>query len=169
MNVLEKILEEIEEKFKTADAEKCDCEELCDVEDWYDSGYIDGQLSAHEKCMDIIRSHMDEVNDANVPSNWISVEERLPEAGELVKVTVHSSEWISNYNSDWVSEEDKIHYPAEYNVYDGFLCRNEAWIFYDKYNAEVTCVKEFGIDKGRVYDVVTAWMPIELPEPYKGE
>lgn len=169
MNVLEKILEEIEEKFKTADAEKCDCEELCDVEDWYDSGYIDGQLSAHEKCMDIIRSHMDEAKDTNAPSNWISVEERLPEAGELVKVTVHSSEWISNYNSDWVSEEDKIHYPAEYNVYDGFLCRNEAWIFYDKYNAEVTCVKEFGIDKGRVYDVVTAWMPIILPEPYKGE
>ena len=54
MNVLEKILEEIEEKFKTADAEKFDCEELCDVEDWYDSGYIDGQLSAYEKCMDII-------------------------------------------------------------------------------------------------------------------
>ncbi|WP_373241548.1 hypothetical protein [Mediterraneibacter gnavus] len=63
MNVLEKILEEIEEKFKTADAEKCDCEELCDVEDWYDSGYIDGQLSAHGKCMDIIRSHMDEASD----------------------------------------------------------------------------------------------------------
>ena len=60
MNVLEKILEEIEEKFKTADAEKFDCEELCDVEDWYDSGYIYGQLSAHKKCMDIIRSHMDE-------------------------------------------------------------------------------------------------------------
>lgn len=81
MNVLEKILEEIEEKFKTADAEKCDCEELCDVEDWYDSGYIDGQLSAHEKCMDIIRSHMDEAKDINVPSNdgWIPVEERLPE------------------------------------------------------------------------------------------
>lgn len=69
MSVLEKILEEIEEKFKTADVEKCDCEELCDVEDWYDSGYIDGQLSAHEKCMDIIRSHMDEAKDINVPSN----------------------------------------------------------------------------------------------------
>ncbi len=84
MNVLEKILEEIEEKFKTADAEKCDCEELCDVEDWYDSGYIDGQLSAHEKCMDIIRSHMDEAKDINVPSNdgWIQVEDGLPEVGE---------------------------------------------------------------------------------------
>lgn len=75
MSVLEKILEEIEEKFKTADAEKCDCEELCDVEDWYDSGYIDGQLSTHEKCMDIIRSHMDEMNN----DGWIPVEERLPE------------------------------------------------------------------------------------------
>ena len=84
MYVLEKILEEIEEKFKTADAEKCDCEELCDVEDWYDSGYIDGQLSAHEKCMDIIRSHMDEAKDINVPSNdgWIQVEDGLPEVGE---------------------------------------------------------------------------------------
>lgn len=83
MNVLEKILKEIEEKFKTADAEKCDCEELCDVEDWYDSGYIDGQLSAHEKCMDIIRSHMDEAKDTNAPSNasWIPVEEKLPEDG----------------------------------------------------------------------------------------
>lgn len=81
MNVLEKILGEIGEKFKTADAEKFDCEELCDVEDWYDSGYIYGQLSAHKKCMDIIRSHMDEAKDINVPSNvgWISVEERLPE------------------------------------------------------------------------------------------
>ena len=83
MNVLEKILEEIEEKFKTADAEKFDCEELCDVEDWYDSGYIDGQLSAHEKCMDIIRSHMGDGKGTNVPSNegWIPVEERLPDAG----------------------------------------------------------------------------------------
>lgn len=84
MNVLEKILGEIGEKFKTADAEKFDCEELCDVEDWYDSGYIYGQLSAHKKCMDIIRSHMDEAKDINVPSNdgWIPVEKKLPEEGQ---------------------------------------------------------------------------------------
>ena len=90
INVLEKILKEIEEKFKTADAEKCDCEELCDVEDWYDSGYIDGQLSAHEKCMDIIRSHMDEAKDTNAPSNasWIPVEERLPESDGFYLATL---------------------------------------------------------------------------------
>ena len=78
MNVLEKILEEIEEKFKTADADKFDCEELCDVEDWYDSGYIDGQLSAHEKCMDIIRSHIDDGKGKNVLSND-DMEEKIRE------------------------------------------------------------------------------------------
>lgn len=162
MNVLEKILEEIEDVrkiMKSTVATNCFGKE-CENDDC--------TVCVCERVIEIIRSHMNDGNDINVPSNWISVEERLPEAGELVKVTVHSSEWISDYDSDWVSEEDKIHYPAEYNVYDGFLCRDEAWIFYDKYNAEVTCVKEFGIDKGRGYDVVTAWMPIILPEPYKG-
>ena len=96
MNVLEKILEEIEEKFKTADAEKFDCEELCDVEDWYDSGYIDGQLSAYEKCMDIIRSHMGDGKGTNVPSNdgWIPVEERLPEDERMVLVTCQTKKGI---------------------------------------------------------------------------
>lgn len=171
MNVLEKILEEIEEKFKTANAEKCDCEELCDVEDWYGSGYIDGQLSAHEKCMDIIRSHMDEAKDTNVPSNasWIPCSERLPEEGELVKVTVHSSEWIGDFDSNWVPEEDRMYHPEEYHVYDGYLSENGIWNFYDEEHSENICEKEFGTDKGRLYDVVTAWMPIELPEPYKGE
>jgi hypothetical protein len=162
MNVLEKILKEIEDVrkiMKSTVATNCFGKE-CENDDC--------TVCVCERVIEIIRSHMNDATDTNVPSNWIPVEERLPEAGELVRVTVHSSEWISDYNSDWVSEEDKIHYPAEYNVYDGFLCRDEAWIFYDKYNAEVTCVKEFGIDKGRVYDVVTAWMPIILPEPYKG-
>lgn len=162
MNILEKILEEIEDVrkiMKSTVATNCFGKE-CENDDC--------TVCVCERVIEIIRSHMNDATDTNVPSNWIPVEERLPEAGELVRVTVHSSEWISDYNSDWVSEEDKIHYPAEYNVYDGFLCRDEAWIFYDKYNAEVTCVKEFWIDKGRVYDVVTAWMPIILPEPYKG-
>lgn len=162
MNVLEKILKEIEDVrkiMKSTVATNCFGKE-CENDDC--------TVCVCERVIEIIRSHMNDATDTNVPSNWIPVEERLPEAGELVRVTVHSSEWISDYNSDWVSEEDKIHYPAEYNVYDGFLCRDEAWIFYDKHNAEVTCVKEFGIDKGRVYDVVTAWMPIILPEPYKG-
>ena len=96
MNVLEKILEEIEEKFKTADAEKFDCGELCDVEDWYDSGYIDGQLSAYEKCMDIIRSHISDATDMN--DDWIPVEKRLPEDERMVLVTCQTKKGIRSTN-----------------------------------------------------------------------
>ena len=74
MNVLEKILEEIEEENKTADAAKFYCEELWDAGDWYESGYIDGQLSAHRKCMDIICSHMpkkEKVSSAEIISRNI--------------------------------------------------------------------------------------------------
>lgn len=55
--------------------------ELVDVEDWFDEGVDQGKLIAYEVVKEIIRSHMDEAKDINVPSNddWIPVEERLPE------------------------------------------------------------------------------------------
>lgn len=149
MNVLEKILEEIEEKFKTADAEKFDCEELCDVEDWYDSGYIDGQLSAHEKCMDIIRSHMDDVpkcgecsrrkfymqgyEDGKKDDGWIPVEERLPEEDERYKGRKVIDVLVTTANG----RVTKVQRQSKYDYW--------CW--------------------GRIYGEPTAWQP--LPEPYK--
>lgn len=149
MNVLEKILEEIEEKFKTADAEKCDCEELCDVEDWYDSGYIDGQLSAHEKCMDIIRSHMDDVpkcgecsrrkfymqgyEDGKKDDGWIPVEERLPEEDERYKGRKAIDVLVTTANG----RVTKVQRQSKYDYW--------CW--------------------GRIYGEPTAWQP--LPESYK--
>lgn len=151
MNVLEKILEEIEEKFKTADAEKCDCEELCDVEDWYDSGYIDGQLSAHEKCMDIIRSHMDGVpkcgecsrrkfymqgyEDGKKDDGWIPVEERLPEEDERYKGRKAIDVLVTTANG----RVTKVRRQSKYDYW--------CW--------------------GRIYGEPTAWQP--LPKPYKEE
>ncbi len=141
MDVLEKILEEIEEKFKTADEDKFDCEELCDVEDWYDSGYIDGQLSAHEKCMDIIRSHMDEAKDANAPSNdgWIQVEDELPK------------------------ETEKEYYPVMYVTtsygvvaWGFYRVKDEQWYLYNDIMEEFESVEN---------NKIIAWQP--LPEPYK--
>lgn len=72
MNVLEKILEEIKEATFQEDAPIY----MSDME-------VDGYVRA-SRIEEIIRSHMDEVNDANVPSNWIPCSERLPEEGIYV-------------------------------------------------------------------------------------
>lgn len=81
MNVLEKILEEIERKRKSIIDMSDEEPELVDVEDWFDEGVDQGKLIAYEVVKEIIRFHMDEAKDTNVPSNvdWIPVEEGLPE------------------------------------------------------------------------------------------
>lgn len=72
MNVLEKILKEIEEKNKIAD----DCNE--------NLAFIDGVRYGLIEAKKIIRSHMNDGKDTNVPSNWIPCSERLPEEGIYV-------------------------------------------------------------------------------------
>ena len=170
MNVLEKILEEIKE-----------------VEKKFVAGhkvlFALGATGMVTEIEEIIRSHMDEVQncgdcsrrkwyqkgyeDGKKDNDWIPVSDKLPEVGKMVKVTVHSSEWIADYDSAWVPEEEQTYHPEEYSVYDGYLSRTGEWRFYDEQYSENTCAKEFGTDKGTVYDVVTAWMPKEQIKPYK--
>lgn len=88
MNVLEKILEEIEDH-----AIEFESFGMCD--DYVSIRWI----------KEIIRSHMDNVPDNN--DGWIPVSEKLPEVRKMVKVTVHSSEWIADYDSAWVPEEKR--------------------------------------------------------------
>ena len=72
MNVLEKILEEIER-----------------LEDPYYKDYVD-----RKHVVDIIRSHMDEVKN----DGWIPVEERLPEDERMVLVTCQTKKGIRSTN-----------------------------------------------------------------------
>ena len=149
MNVLEKILEEvkeIEKKFVVG----------------HEVLFALGATGMATEIEEIIHSHMDEVENGG----WISVSERLPEPYKLVEVTVHCSEWISDYDSAWVPENEKIHYDEEYLSGTGYADEGGDWLFYDKDGCEIYCDKEFGTDKTNVYNVVTAWRP--LPEPYKG-
>lgn len=149
MNVLEKILEEvkeIEKKFVVG----------------HEVLFALGATGMATEIEEIIHSHMDEVENGG----WISVSERLPEPYKLVEVTVHCSEWISDYDSAWVPENEKIHYDEEYLSGTGYADEGGDWLFYDKDGCEIYCDKEFGTDKTDVYNVVTAWQP--LPEPYKG-
>lgn len=171
MNVLEKILEEINEKIKFAG--RMMVEKPCDKLDEIANDTAQSFISAYEECSEIIRSHMDEIpnckecsrrqqymrgyEDGKKDNDWIPVEEKLPESGEIVEVTVHSSEWIADYDSDWVPEEEKTRHEEEYNVYYGYLNSEREWVFYDDENSENICDKEFGTNKGKIYDVVTAW------------
>lgn len=80
MNVLEKILEEIEEKIKLAG--RMMVEKPCDKLDEIANDTAEAFIGAYEECSEIIRSHMDET-----PNNeWIPTSERLPEDGRRVLV-----------------------------------------------------------------------------------
>lgn len=122
---------------------------------------VKGYAKAMEYVVDTIRSHMDEIEN----DGWIPVEESLPEANEIVMVTVHSSEWVSDFDTSFVPEEEKEIHPERYDVFVGCLRENREWIFFDESMSETSCEKEFGNDKGYIYSVVSAWCP--FPEPYK--
>ena len=93
MNILEKILEEIKEKIKFA--ERMMVEEPCDKLDEIANDTAESFISAYEACSETIRSHIDETpncegcsrrkwyqkgfEDGKKDSDWIPVEEKLPE------------------------------------------------------------------------------------------
>lgn len=166
MNVLEKILEEIEDH-----AIEFESFGMCD--DYVSVGWAKDIIRSHmgdvPKCRECSRRkfYMQGYEDGKKNDGWIPVSEKLPEVGKMVKVTVHSSEWIGDYYSYWVPEEEKTYHPEERNVYDGYIDRVGMWKFYDEEGSFNACDKEFGTDKEIVYDVVTAWMPKEQIEPYK--
>lgn len=153
MNVLEKILEEvkeIEKKFVVG----------------HEVLFALGAIGIVTEIKEIICSHMNHNGDDTEMVGWIPVNERFPELEEIVLVTVHTSEWISDYGSKRVPDNQKVHHSEEYGTYIGYVNRHGEWRFLDETMGETYCEKEFGTDKGAVYDVVTAWQP--LPEPYKG-
>ena len=183
MNTLEKILEEIEEKIKFA--EKIIVKPPCDKLDEIANDTAEAFIEAYKEYVEIICSHMDDVpkcgecsrckwyqigyEDAKKEDDWIPVSERLPEPDKMVVVTVHCSEWISDYDSVWVSEDEKIHHSEEYLVSMGYVVNDLGdWAFFDLDGYEILCDKEFGTDKRDLYSVVTAWRSFKELKPYKG-
>lgn len=151
MNVLEKILEEIE---------KLEDEYLHEE---HSPMFCMGACSMAIEVKEIIRTHMDEVNN----NGWIPISKRLPKPYEMVWVTVYSSEWISDYYADWVPEEEKIHHEEKYSTARGLMDGLGDWTFLDENGDSIKSDKRFGADKGEEYNVVIAWMPREYPKPYR--
>ena len=121
MNVLEKILEEIEHEVMTnKEIGRKQCEGMA-------------------RAMNIIRSHMEDAKDTNVPSNWIPCSERLPNEEEFIKAYCRNS-----YAAEFIVMIKGATLPTT------LYFKNGSWTDM----------------KGNYYNVV-AWQP--LPEPYKGE
>ena len=132
MNVLEKILEEIEDVrkiMKSTVVTKCFRKE-CKNDDC--------TVCVCERVMEIIRSHMDEVNDTNVPSNWIPCSERLPNEEEFIKAYCRNI-----YAVEFIVMIKGATLPTT------LYFKNGSWTDME----------------GNYYNVV-AWQP--LPEPYRG-
>ena len=115
MNVLEKILEEIEERVNMVkNIPVNEDDDFLDGEECYESGRIQGRYEELVWCRNIFRSHMDEVLDNN--DGWIPVGERLPEDGKEVLCTDGKYIYLVEYDADLdaaFGEADGI-YPNEY-------------------------------------------------------
>ena len=132
MSVLEKILEEIEDVrkiMKSTVVTKCFRKE-CKNDDC--------TVCVCERVMEIIRSHMDEVNDTNVPSNWIPCSERLPNEEKFIKAYCRNI-----YAAEFIVMIKGATLPTT------LYFKNGSWTDME----------------GNYYNVV-AWQP--LPEPYRG-
>lgn len=111
MNVLEKILEEIEERVNFRE---------CLVKYEKRRGTITdvcrnkGALEELDIIAEIIRSHMDEAAD-----DWIPVEERLPEDERMVLVTYMTKSGIPSV--------DRARFDGKYWRGSGFMGRVIAW------------------------------------------
>lgn len=145
MNVLEKILEEINEKIKFA--ERMMVEEPCDKLDEIANDTAESFISAYEACGETIRSHMDEI----------------PNCGGCSR-----RKWYQKGFEDGKKDNDWIPYtrqntPKKKGIYL-VTCDDEE---YPVKRMRFKKEDEYGLwyDDYGIYDgVILAWQP--LPEPY---
>lgn len=144
MNVLEKILEEIEETrdiMKSTVATNCFGKE-CECEDC--------TVCVCERAMEIIRSHMDEVES----DGWIPVSERLPKEHNSIFAKIKGTDKWREAMFEKISDEVNVTIKYE----DGSRKTTSSYTLDGVWEIE----KEQRIVKQKVI----AWQP--LPEPYKG-
>lgn len=184
MNVLEKILKEIEKCLNTVKNIPVNEEDdFLDGEECYENGRVQGRYEELVVCQEIIRSHMDEakdinVNNANAPYITITLnEDGVAEVyDDTYDVTVHCESeeeqervvGILERYPGWIPVEDTEHTPED-----------ESYVFVSFSNSYLPDIARYEEnDKGGTYYpgddeksylnyglFVNAWMPI--PKPYR--
>lgn len=111
---------------------------------------------------------MNHIKNMDKVGEWIPVSERLPDTHTRVLTEIRHHEWISDYDSDWVPEEEKTSHPEYTEVCEARYCGKDiGWEYYNMDDggsidyAQTDPVKDISLP----VDEVIAWMP--LPRPYK--
>lgn len=148
MSILNKILEEIEERLNMVENIPInEDDDFLDGEECYETGRVQGRFEELLWCRNFIRSHMGEVLN-----NWIPVEDGLPEEHKSMFAKLKGTHMWNNAMFEKVSDEVNVTIELE----DGTRKTTTSHTLDGKWKVEKECV---------VNKKVIAWRP--LPEPYK--
>lgn len=138
MNVLEKILEEIEERVNMVENIPVDEDDgFLDGEECYEAGRIQGRYEELVWCRNIIRSHMDEVQncgdcsrrkwyqkgyeDSKKDNGWIPyTEQNMPKKEGVYLVTCDDEEYPVK-RMRFKKEDEYCLWYDEHGIYDGVI------------------------------------------------
>lgn len=137
----------------------------------YSRGYEDGTDNFYNALMYIIRKHMSG-KGSNVHTNdgWIPVERKTPPTGKRLQAKIKHHEWITDYDNDWVPEEERTRHP-EYTEICEIVCVDGIWRYmckedgYELSKAYINPQKDVSVP----IDEIIAWRPLsELYRPETG-
>ena len=161
MNVVEQILQEIDQEIST--------QRKVSADDVGSHGWRIYMLTAN-RMKEIVCGHMDG-ESVNVSANgsWIPVEERLPEPNKKVLATILHHKWISDYDSAWVPENEKVVHEAWVETSEVVYVPDDGFLYNDSECEFTSCYAYIKPepDMSRPVDEVVAWLP--MPEPYQAE
>lgn len=125
MNILEQILEEIDQKIEKAKELMVSCP--CDRLDVIANETAEAFIEAYKECQEIICSHMDDEpvsNTDRLDDGWIPAK-TPPKRNTRVQALIKHHKWITDYDSDWVPEEEKTVYPERMEICEAIYKNGE--------------------------------------------